>query len=66
MSKAIAEGGYEAEVKNAEGDSTQQISQIQEFIDQEVSALIIDPVDPYGSDRYSGDCQGEKYSGDFL
>ena len=47
MSKAIAEGGYEAEVKNAEGDSTQQISQIQEFIDQEVSALIIDPVDPY-------------------
>ena len=47
MSKVIAEGGYEAEVKNAEGDSTQQISQIQEFIDQEVSALIIDPVDPY-------------------
>lgn len=53
-------------MKNAEGDSTQQISQIQEFIDQEVSALIIDPMDPYCLDRYSGDCQGEKYSCDFL
>ena len=48
MTDQIAEGGYEAEVKNADGDAELQISQIQECIDEEVSALIINPVDPYG------------------
>ena len=48
MTQTIAEGGYEAQVKNAEGNSSVQISQIQEFIDEQVSALIIDPVDSYG------------------
>lgn len=48
MTSQIADGGYEADIKNANGDSTLQISQIQEFIDEQVSALIIDPVDPYG------------------
>ena len=48
MTSQIADGGYEADVKNADGDSALQISQIQEFIDEQVSALIIDPVDPYG------------------
>ena len=48
MTSQIADGGYEAEVKNAGGDSELQISQIQEFIDEQVSALIIEPVDPYG------------------
>ena len=47
MTQTIAEGGYEAKVKNAEGNSSVQISQIQEFIDEQVSAMIIDPVDPY-------------------
>ena len=35
-------------MKNAGGDPALQISQIQEFIDEQVSALIIDPVDSYG------------------
>ena len=48
MTSQIADGGYEADIKNANGDSALQISQIQEFIDEQVSALIIDPVDPYG------------------
>ena len=48
MTSQIADGGYEADIKNADGDSALQISQIQEFIDEQVSALIIDPVDPYG------------------
>ena len=48
MSSRIADGGYEADVKNADGDSALQISQIQEFIDEQVSALIIEPADPYG------------------
>lgn len=48
MSSQISDGGYEADVKNAAGDPALQISQIQEFIDEQVSALIIDPVDPYG------------------
>ena len=48
MTDQIAEGSYEAEVKNADGDAELQISQIQECIDEEVSALIINPVDPYG------------------
>lgn len=48
MTSQIADGGYEADVKNADGDSELQFSQIQEFIDEQVSALIIDPVDPYG------------------
>ena len=42
------DGGYEVDVKNAGGDPALQISQIQEFIDEQVSALIIDPVDSYG------------------
>ena len=48
MTSQIADGGYEADVKNANGDSELQISQIQEFIDEQVSALIIEPADPYG------------------
>ena len=48
MTSQIEDGGYEADVKNAGGDSALQISQIQEFIDEQVSALIIDPVDSYG------------------
>ena len=48
MTSQIADGGYEADVKNADGDSALQISQIQEFIDEQVSALVIEPVDPYG------------------
>lgn len=48
MSSQIADGGYEADIKNADGDSSLQISQIQEFIDEQVSALIIEPVDEYG------------------
>lgn len=48
MTSQIADGGYEADIKNADGDSALQVSQIQEFIDEQVSALIIDPVDPYG------------------
>ena len=48
MTDQIADGGYEAEIKNANGDADLQISQIQECIDEEVSALIINPVDPYG------------------
>lgn len=48
MTDQIADGGYEAEIKNAGGDADLQVSQIQEFIDEEVSALIINPVDPYG------------------
>ena len=48
MTSQIADGGYEADIKNSDGDSALQISQIQEFIDEQVSALIIDPVDPYG------------------
>lgn len=48
MTSQIEDGGYEADVKNAGGDPALQISQIQEFIDEQVSALIIDPVDPYG------------------
>ncbi len=47
MTQTISAGGYEAQVKNAKGDSATQISQIQEFIDEQVSALIINPVDPY-------------------
>jgi putative multiple sugar transport system substrate-binding protein len=48
MTSQIEDGGYEADVKNAGGDPALQISQIQEFIDEQVSALIIDPVDSYG------------------
>ena len=48
MTSQIEDGGYEADVKNAGGDPALQISQIQEFIDEKVSALIIDPVDSYG------------------
>ena len=48
MTSQIVDGGYEADVKNANGDSELQISQIQEFIDEQVSALVIEPVDPYG------------------
>lgn len=48
MTDQIADGGYEAEVRNADGDADLQVSQIREFIDEEVSALIINPVDPYG------------------
>ena len=48
MTSQIEDGGYEVDVKNAGGDSALQISQIQEFIDEQVSALIIDPVDSYG------------------
>ena len=48
MTSQIKNGGYEADVKNAGGDPALQISQIQEFIDEQVSALIIDPVDSYG------------------
>ena len=40
MTSQIEDGGYEADVKNAGGDPALQISQIQEFIDEQVSALI--------------------------
>lgn len=48
LSDGILDGGYEPELRNALGDAQAQISQIQELIEQEISALIIDPVDPYG------------------
>ena len=57
MTQTIAEGGYEAQVKNAEGNSYLQISQIQEFIDEQVSAMIIDPVDPYALKDVLEHCQ---------
>ena len=38
MTSQIEDGGYEADVKNAGGDPALQISQIQEFIDEQVSA----------------------------
>ena len=37
MTSQIEDGGYEADVKNAGGDPALQISQIQEFIDEQVS-----------------------------
>lgn len=48
LSDEILDGGYEPELRNALGDAQVQISQIQELIDQDICALIIDPVDPYG------------------
>lgn len=40
--------GYEAEICYAGEDTSLQVSQIQELLDEEVSALIIAPSDPYG------------------
>ena len=48
LSDEILGGGYEPELRNALGDAQVQISQIEELIEQDVCALIIDPVDPYG------------------
>ena len=40
--------GYEPEILYAENDSSRQVSQIQQTLEEEVSALVIAPVDPYG------------------
>ena len=54
------------DIKNANGDSALQISQIQEFIDEQVSALIIDPVDSYGLTDILKNCKGARDTGYFL
>ena len=40
--------GYDVEICYAGGDTSLQVSQIQEFLAEEVSALIVAPSDPYG------------------
>lgn len=40
--------GYDVEICYAGGDTSLQVSQIQEFLEEEVSALIVAPSDPYG------------------
>ena len=47
MTTQLTGKGYESDVQNAQGNSSVQISQIEAFIEEGVSALIIDPVDPY-------------------
>jgi putative multiple sugar transport system substrate-binding protein len=51
MQEDLEEAGYEALVYYADEDSSKQISQIEELLEQEVSALIIAPYDPYGLDE---------------
>lgn len=45
---SLEEDGYEPEICYAEGDVSRQVSQIQEFTEEQVAAFIIAPVDPYG------------------
>ena len=53
-------------MKNAGGDPALQISQIQEFIDEQFLALIIDPGRFLASDRYPENCQRAGNTGYFL
>lgn len=47
LKEQIEEAGYDAEIQNAQGDSEMQISQIRTLVESGVSALIVNPVDPY-------------------
>ena len=42
------EDGYEPVILYADNDSSRQVSQIQQMTEDEVSAMVIAPVDPYG------------------
>lgn len=42
------EDGYEPVILYADNDSSRQVSQIQQMKEEEVSAMVIAPVDPYG------------------
>ena len=42
------EDGYEPVILYADNDSSRQVSQIQQMTEEEISAMVIAPVDPYG------------------
>lgn len=48
LEAVFANDGYEPVILYAEGDVSRQVSQIQQMSEEEVSALIIAPVDAYG------------------
>lgn len=48
LEEELNSDGYEAEICYAGDDTSLQVSQIQKFLEEEVSALIIAPSDPYG------------------
>lgn len=47
MKTALEEAGYDLEIYFADGDASLQVSQIQELLEEEVSALVIAPVDVF-------------------
>lgn len=48
LESLLEDDGYEVELVYAEGDSARQASQILEMAEEEISAMIIAPVDEYG------------------
>ena len=48
LEQQFQEDGYEPVMLYADNDSSRQVSQIQQMTEDEVSAMVIAPVDPYG------------------
>ena len=48
MELDLQNDGYQPEILYAENDSSRQVAQIQQMMEEEVSAFVIAPVDPYG------------------